>query len=400
MSPQAFLGWDHFSVFPFLSRPWHFRRMSLSFVQCFPMIRWRLCICTSPHSISMSHHWGCQSWSLGSGGAIQESALEDYFFPFGILRQWNTLFLFKLLPTNFWSTTINYMQNIPWPSHGDMYHPQSFSIYELEFFCRRGLSLLSNFIPVKTFAYLFYLQIIIQHNHYLSCCPSDPCFGRRAPLLLPVWLPCSSFMSLSSSEGFLPPCPHEKLRLIFLFPAPNLKLTTSPRSLCSLCWRMILKNCRLATEYTLSAGSVMASQACQLTKLGDVKINLWFCAPLYLCLCPSICRYIFLKKPTSSYWSDNRVFKCVSFWGFGWLPCPERHRDPPGSSRQQETPASLGGPLGAYGVGAVGRFGSWALLGQPSVQVMPPFSGPWDAQSAFCLLDLRPSSRAGMGSVA
>lgn len=61
---------------------------------------------------------------------------------------------------------------------------------------------------------------------------------------------------------------------------------------------------------------------------------------------------------------------------------------------------SFWGPLGAYGVGGLGRLGSWALLGQPSVQVMAPFSGPWDAQSAFCLLDLRPSSRAGMGSVA
>lgn len=226
-------------------------------------------------------------------------------FPSGILRQCNTLFLFKLLPVDFRSRTINYMQQYTLAFSWRHVSPSVLLHLWISSFVEEGFPL-SNFIPVKTFAYLFYLQVIIQHNHYLSCCPSDPCFGRRVPLLLPVWLPSRSFMSFSSSEGFLPPCPHEMLRL-----------TTSPRSLCSLCWRMVLKNCRLATEYTLSAGSVMASQACQLTKLGDVNINLWFCAPLYLYLCPSICRYIFFKKSMSSYWSDNRVSSCGSFWGFG-----------------------------------------------------------------------------------
>lgn len=128
MSPQAFLGWDHFSVFLFCHN-------LDTFVEC-------------PSALSSVSHdqmevmylyFSMQRINVPSLGVSvlipwirwchPGVCTRRLLFPFGILRQCNTLFLFKLLPVDFRSRTINYMQQ----------YTLAFSIYELEFFCRRGL---------------------------------------------------------------------------------------------------------------------------------------------------------------------------------------------------------------------------------------------------------------------
>lgn len=126
-------------------------------------------------------------------------------FPFGILRQCNTLFLFKLLLADFRSRTINYRQRYTLAFPWRVSHPQS-SLYELECFCRRGLSLPPFRFYASEDVCVFILSAGYNPAQSLSRCPSGPCFGRRAPLLFPVWLPGPSFTS-SSSEAFLPACP-------------------------------------------------------------------------------------------------------------------------------------------------------------------------------------------------